>query len=78
MKIKDGQNLYIVTNASYQEAELITDSEQKAIDYINKKLTENYGLTQEMIDELYEEDFVGEYYLLDQAPFKVGEVSYED
>ena len=73
MKIKDGQNLYIVINASYQEAELITDSEQKAIDYINKKLTENYGLTQEMIDELYEEDFVGEYYLLDQAPFKAEE-----
>lgn len=70
MEIKDGQNLYIVTNASYQEAELITDSEQKAIDYINKKLTEDYGLTQEMIDELYEEGFVGEYYLLDQAPFK--------
>ena len=71
MEIKDGQNLYIVTSASYQEAELITDSEQKAIDYINKKLTEDYGLTQEMIDGLYEEDFVGEYYLLDQAPFKV-------
>lgn len=70
MEIKDGQSLYIVTSASYQEAELITDSEQKAIDYINKKLTEDYGLTQEMIDELYEEDFVGEYYLLDQAPFK--------
>ncbi|WP_290491124.1 MULTISPECIES: hypothetical protein [unclassified Aerococcus] len=70
MEIKDGQNLYIVTSASYQESELITDSEQKAIDYINKKLTEDYGLTQEMIDELYEEDFVGEYYLLGQAPFK--------
>lgn len=73
MEIKDGQNLYIVTNASYQEAELITDSEKKAVDYINKKLKENYGLTQEMIDGLYEEDFVGEYYLLDQAPFKIGE-----
>lgn len=77
MKIKDGQNLYIVINASYQEAELITDSEQKAVDYINKKLTENYRLTQEMIDKLYEEDFVGEYYLLDQAPFKE-EGNYED
>jgi hypothetical protein len=70
MNIKNGQNLYIVTNASYQEAELITDSEQNAIDYINKKLEEVYGLKQEMIDQLYEEDFVGEYYLLDQAPFK--------
>ncbi|MFV8260009.1 hypothetical protein ACNNMU_01190 [Aerococcus viridans] len=64
-KIKDGQNLYIVINASYQEAELITDDEQKATEYINKKLEENYGFTQEMID-----DMVEEYYLLDSAPFK--------
>lgn len=73
MEIKNGQTLYIVSNASYQEAELITDDEQKAIDYINKKLEEDYGFTQEMIDELYEDDEVGEYYLLDQAPFKAQE-----
>lgn len=70
MKIKDGQNLYIVTNASYQEAEIITDSEKVATDYINNRLTEDYGFTKEMIEELYEDDMVGEYYLLDYAPFK--------
>lgn len=70
MKIKNGQDLYIVSNADSQETELITDSEKKAIDYINKQLKEEYGFTQEMIDELYEDDEVGEYYLLDQAPFK--------
>ncbi|PMC80457.1 hypothetical protein CJ191_01225 [Aerococcus viridans] len=70
MKIKNGQDLYIVSNADSQETELITDSEKKAIDYINKQLKEEYGFTQEMIDELYEDDEVGEYYLLDCAPFK--------
>jgi len=70
MEIKNGQNLYIVSSASYQEAELITDDEQKATDYINKKLEEDYVFTKEMIDELHEDDMVGEYYLLDCAPFK--------
>ena len=73
MNIKNGQNLYIVTSASYQEAELITDDEQNATDYINKKLTEDYGFTKEMIEELYENDMVGEYYLLDCAPFEAEE-----
>ena len=73
MKIKNGQNLYIVTSASYQEAELITDDEQNATDYTNKKLTEDYGFTKEMIEELYEDDMVGEYYLLDYAPFEAEE-----
>lgn len=77
MEIKDGQNLYIVTSASYQEAELITDSEKVATDYINNRLTEDYGFTKEMIKELYEVDMVGEYYLLDCAPFK-GEITYEN
>lgn len=70
MEIRNGQTLYIVSDASYQETEFITDDEQKAIDYINKQLKEEYGFTQEMIDELYEDDEVGEYYLLDCAPFK--------
>ena len=70
MKIKNGQDLYIVSNADSQETELITDSEKKAIDYIGKKLEKDYGLTKEMIEELYEDDMVGEYYLLDCAPFK--------
>lgn len=73
MNIKNGQNLYIVTNASYQEAELITDSGQKATEYINKKLEEAYGLTKEDIDELHEYDMVGQYYLLDCAPFEAEE-----
>ena len=77
MEIKDGQNLYIVTSASYQEAELITDSEKMATDYINNRLTEDYGFTKEMIEELYEVDMVGEYYLLDYAPFKGG-MTYEN
>lgn len=70
MKIKNGQDLYIVSNADSQETELITDSEKKAIDYINKQLKEEYGFTQEMIDELYEDDEVGEYYLIDCASYK--------
>lgn len=70
MEIRNEQTLYIVSDASYQETEFITDDEQKAIDYINKKLEEDYGFTQEMIEELYEDDMLEEYYLLDSAPFK--------
>lgn len=70
MKIKNGQNLYIVTSASYQEPELITADEKKAIDYIDRKLEEKYGFSKEAIAEMREYDELGEYYLLDCAPFK--------
>ena len=70
MKIKNGQNLYIVTNASYQEPELITADENKAIDYIDRKLEEKYGFSKEAITEVRENDGLGGFYLLDCAPFE--------
>lgn len=70
MKIKNGQNLYIVTSARYQESELITADEEKAIDYIDRKLEEKYGFNKEAITEMRENDELGEFYLLDCAPFE--------
>ena len=70
MKIKNGQNLYIVTNASYQEPELITADENKAIDYIDRQMEEIYGFGKEAITEVRENYGLEGFYLLDCVPLE--------
>ena len=50
--------------------ELITADEEKAIDYIDRKMEEKYGFSKEMITEMRENDELEEYYLLESAPFE--------
>jgi len=70
MEVEHGKVLYIVSDVSNQETEIITADRITAVHYIDKKLAEEHGMTVEMITELYKKDEVHKYYLLDQAPFK--------
>lgn len=49
---------------------MITADEEKAIDYIDRKMEEKYGFSKEMITEMRENDELEEYYLLESAPFE--------